>query len=195
MELFSPLFDVKGLDQDSQMVRTARENGFEALQASAMSLPFDDGSFDVVYCSFTLLWVDDPQRAVQEMARVARRHVVCLAEPDYGGRIVVPKEVADLDQYLVRSMMDEGADPYIGRRLGALMENAGLRADVGVHSGTWTVGRLRNEAASEWDSIEDAARPMIGRKALDRARKAWNDATSDGSLLFYNPVFYAIGNK
>jgi SAM-dependent methyltransferase len=195
MGLLSPLLQVEGLDQDPRMVRSARERGFDAVQGDALALPFDDRSFDVVYCSFTLLWISDPQTAVREMSRVARRHVVFLAEPDYGGRICVPGEVAALDHYLVESMEGEGADPYMGRKIGMLMERAGLKADLGVHSGTWTNDRLSEEADAEWDSIVKAVGAKVDRVTLEEARKAWTKALEDRSLFLFNPVFYAIGSK
>ena len=39
---------------------------------SAMNLEFPDGSFDAVYHSLLLQWVPDPQRVIQEMARVLK---------------------------------------------------------------------------------------------------------------------------
>ncbi|MGD0817267.1 MAG: class I SAM-dependent methyltransferase [Methanomassiliicoccales archaeon] len=195
MELFSPIFDVKGIDIDPDMVGKARTKGLDIIQGDAAALPFEDNSFDVVYCSFTLLWVKDPQRMIQEMKRVSRICVVCLAEPDYGGRICHPKEVADLDRYLVESLIGEGADPFIGRKLGRLMEVAGLDVEMGVHSGVWSPDQLRNEAKAEWKSIADSVKGRTDKDELERANTAWVDALEVRSLFLFNPVFYAIGRK
>ncbi|HWB82795.1 MAG TPA: class I SAM-dependent methyltransferase [Bryobacteraceae bacterium] len=51
------------------------------LQADAASLPVPTASFDVAFEANLLHHVDDPQRVVREMARVARRWVV-LVEPN-----------------------------------------------------------------------------------------------------------------
>ena len=195
MELFSPAFDVKGMDLDPEMVRTARGRGMDVIRGDALAIPFENGSFDVVYCSFTLLWLGDPQKAVREMARTARRFVVLLAEPDYGGRICVPKEVAGLDRYLVGSLLKQGADPFIGRKLGAIMEAAGLEVELGVHPGVWSPDQLRDEASDEWASIANAVRDVVDRRTLESARSAWDRALADRSLFLFNPVFYAIGRK
>lgn len=45
---------------------------------TAYELPFADGAFDVVWSSNLLHHLDQPQRAVAELARVARRAVVVL---------------------------------------------------------------------------------------------------------------------
>ena len=195
MDLISPFYDVQGLDVDPEMVTAARKRGHAVTEGDALALPFKDGSFDLVYCSFTLLWVGDPQIAIQEMARVARKRVVCLAEPDYGGRICVPKEVADLDTFLVRSLVAEGADPFVGRKLGMLLERAGLEVDSGVHTGAWSPQQLRQEMDMEWDSIAGAVRTLVDGATLDRARTAWCEASLDRSLFLFNPVFHAIGSK
>jgi len=195
MVLFSPTFDVKGMDLDPEMVRTARGRELDVVQGDAMAIPFVNGSFDVVYCSFTLLWLGDPQKAVREMARASRRFVVLLAEPDYGGRISEPKEVAELDRYLVGSLVGQGADPFVGRKLGAIMEAAGLEVELGVHPGVWSPGQLRDEANEEWASIANAVRDIVDPETLESARSAWDRALADRSLFLFNPVFYAIGRK
>ena len=195
MELLSSMFDVQGIDSDLNMVRMVRERGYHAIEGDAASLPFEDGSFDIVYCSFTLLWVSEPQTMIQEMTRVSRDYVVFLAEPDYGGRICHPEDLQVLDRCLVGSLVDEGADPFIGRKLGGMMEAAGLEVEMGVHSGVWSPDQLRKEATAEWESIASTVKNLIDQDELDRAKVVWNRARADGSLFLFNPVFYAIGRK
>jgi SAM-dependent methyltransferase len=195
MDLVSPMTEVQGLDVDPEMVAMARKRGYVVTEGDAVALPFKDGSFDLVFCSFTLLWVSDPQKVIREMARVARKYVVCLAEPDYGGRICVPNEVADLDKFLVQSLVAEGADPFIGRKLGMLMERAGLEVESGVLSGAWSPKQLREEKEQEWDSIANAVGTRVDEATLNRAKTAWLEASLDRSLFLFNPVFYAIGSK
>ncbi len=43
---------------------------------SIYKLPFSDNSFDTVLCSEVLEHLDEPDRAVEELKRVARRHVL-----------------------------------------------------------------------------------------------------------------------
>lgn len=195
MVLFNPSIDVTGIDIDPVMVRSARGRGLDVVHGDALDLPFEDGSFDIVYCSFTLLWVKDPTKALNEMARVSRRYVICLAEPDYGGRICHPKEVADLDGYLTDSLIEEGADPFIGRKIGHMMEIAGLEVETGVHSGVWSPKQMREEAEAEWSSISKAVGNRADKHTITRARSAWDKAVADGSLFLFNPIFYAVGRK
>ena len=69
-----------GIDLAPEAVRLCRERGVRALRARLESLPFRDGTFDVV-TSFDVLyhaWVADDRAAVAEMARVLRPGGVLL---------------------------------------------------------------------------------------------------------------------
>lgn len=68
-----------GLDLDEEMLAVARQRtpeGISWLQGDAAQLPFADASFDQVVALTSLCFVPDWPRAVAEMARVARRHIV-----------------------------------------------------------------------------------------------------------------------
>jgi SAM-dependent methyltransferase len=75
---------VTGIDLSSEAVNRARERArryrFTAqfMVADAEQLPFPDRSFDVVAVHDGLHHLDDPYRAIGEMARVARQGVLIL---------------------------------------------------------------------------------------------------------------------
>jgi SAM-dependent methyltransferase len=64
-----------GIDLAPDMVRTARERhpALTFLEGDAEELPFEDRAFDVVTGAFVINHLPDPERAVAEMRRVARR--------------------------------------------------------------------------------------------------------------------------
>lgn len=195
MEVLGELFDVEGIDIDPAMVEECKSTGLKASTADALSLPFEDSSFDIVYCSFLLLWVKDPVKAVSEMKRVSRRWVLCLAEPDFGARIDYPEDLASLTQLIIQGMKDDGGDPFIGRKLRTIFSKCGLKAEIGVHPGVWDLDRLYAETADEWRWI-DMTVSVSGKKGdLSGLRIAWNDALRKGSLFQFNPYFYALAKK
>jgi ubiquinone/menaquinone biosynthesis C-methylase UbiE len=74
-------FDVAGVDGSTEMLEEARRAnpGIELMLADVDSLPFGDGSFDLILCIEVLRYLADPQRCVEEMARVLRPGGTCLA--------------------------------------------------------------------------------------------------------------------
>lgn len=64
--------EVVCVDQSEAAVEAARARGLEALRADIESLPFADGSFDVVMCNWVLYHLDDLDRGLAEIARVLR---------------------------------------------------------------------------------------------------------------------------
>ena len=69
-----------GIDLSSGMLEKARERGLEVYKANATELPFDDGTFDVVYSFKVLAHVEAIDVALREMARVTRKNGVLLLE-------------------------------------------------------------------------------------------------------------------
>ena len=69
---------VVGLDFSPRMLEIARaaHPAIEFLEGDALSLPFDDRSFDAATIAFGLRNLADPVRGLSEMVRVARRAVV-----------------------------------------------------------------------------------------------------------------------
>ena len=124
-------------EQLAEALRQARKEGEEGLldfrRGDAVGLPlgYDEwGSFDVAHARFLLEHVRDPLAVVRSMVRAVRP----------GGRVVVedddhdllrmwpePPEVLELWQAYYETYRRRGKDPYVGRRLVALLHEAGAR--------------------------------------------------------------------
>ena len=187
MEILSEHMDVAGADSDPDMVSVCRAKGLDVQFGDASNLPYKDGNFDVVYCSFLLLWLPEPGKAVREMARVSKKWVICLAEPDYGGRIDHPPELEALGKAMVRDLQSRGADPFVGRKLRAIFSATGLEPDIGIHQGVWPLERLGAEMEGELAWVPEEARAGL--------REALKKTIEEGSAFQYNPVFYALAKK
>ncbi len=166
-------------------------------------LPYAAGAFDAVICHYLLLWVYDPRQAVTEMARVVRPGgaVLLMAEPDYGGRIDYPHELAVLGEWQIESLRIQGANPLIGRRLAGLLSQVGLsQIESGVLGGSWKGAPAPDELESEWKVLRADLEKLPGvwpaRQAEIAAlqeidRLAW----SRGERALFVPTFYAWGRK
>lgn len=117
--------------------RGATNIAFEV--ADVHSLPFDDGTFDVVHAHQVLQHVANPVQALREMARVTRSGgIVAVRDSDYGGFRWWP-ELPQLDRWLelYRSVaVRNGGDPDAGRRLLSRAHESGI-TDVVASSSTW----------------------------------------------------------
>jgi SAM-dependent methyltransferase len=195
MQELGRTLDVQGLDRDEGMVEACRVKGLKVIRGEAEEIPFDDDSFDVVHCSFLLLWTNDPSQVVREMRRVSRRWVLCLAEPDYGGRIDHPEELGPLKEVLIDGLTRSGADPMMGRKLRAVFDRAGMVAEVGVHPGVWSMDQLSSERVEEWRNLVQISGLGPDDADLKRLELAWQRALMDGILFQYSPIFYALARK
>ncbi|MCK5445309.1 MAG: metalloregulator ArsR/SmtB family transcription factor [Rhodospirillaceae bacterium] len=130
LEQFAP--DVQnawGIDLNAEMLQVARANLDEAAlsnvtlrQADLASLPFDDASFDAITCHQVLHFLDRPQTAVTEAARVLRP----------GGHLLV----ADLSPHNVEEMREQHAHRRLGftdSEVKQWFADAGLKAQAIVH--------------------------------------------------------------
>lgn len=74
-----PSLELTGVDLSEGAIRYARErfgNQGHFREGSIYDLPFDEDAFDAVVCSEVLEHLDEPGRAVAELRRVARSHVL-----------------------------------------------------------------------------------------------------------------------
>ncbi|MDY6876979.1 MAG: methyltransferase domain-containing protein [Chloroflexota bacterium] len=191
---------VVGLDIDSEMLSFARrqQHGVTYVQGDVHTLPFSDGSFDAVVCHYLLLWLANPARGVREMARVIRPggHVLACAEPDYGGRVDHPPEMASLGRLQAKSLRQQGVNPEIGRRLGGLFVAAGLQATVGVMAGRWELPASPDGGfEAEWAMRARDLAGLVPPEELCRLRSADHQALAGGQRTLFIPTFYALGKK
>lgn len=191
---------VVGLDIDAGMLGVAQRYTSQValVQGDARSLPFGEGAFDLVLCHYLLLWLKEPAQAITEMARVVRAggFVLACAEPDYGGRIDHPPELASLGRLQAEALRREGAEPQMGRRLGELFVAAGLRTTVGVMAGRWELPAAPDaDFSAEWAMRRRDLFPYLPSEELDRLEEIDRKALRAGRRLLFVPTFYAFGQK
>lgn len=163
--------------------------------ANALSLPFPSAVFDTCITHFFLLWVDE-QCTLAEMMRVTRPGgaVIALAEPDYGGRIDRPIELAELGRLQGEALKKQGADPLMGRKLAGLFASAGLQQVVtGVMGGEWGFRSLDDGWEQEWAALESDLAGEIEPEKLGELRRIDAAAWAHGERILFVPTFYAIG--
>jgi ubiquinone/menaquinone biosynthesis C-methylase UbiE len=186
-----------GLDIDPAVLTECHVNVPSALlaQGNALTLPYPDKSFDVVYCHFLLLWVNDPLQALREMKRVVRSggYVVAFAEPDYTSRVDEPHELSVLGQWQTEALARQGADPSLGARLAELFSQAQIPI---VETGT--IQSQENEPSPEeweleWDVIEADLAGSRSVSDIQKMKRLDRQARERGLRRLHVPTHFAWG--
>jgi SAM-dependent methyltransferase len=150
---------VVGLDLAPAALRGggAAYAGAGRVNGDARRLPFAGAVFDLVFTQLTLLWIQPVTRTLDEIHRVLRPGGALVAlEPDYGGLIEYPPEVAARELWLV-ALERAGADPLIGRALPGLLAARGFVVQVGLFESLYA------PAAARFDFLRDL--PLTAEEA------------------------------
>lgn len=170
-------------------------------QANAYKTPFASSTFDICFCHYLLLWIKNPKHIIDEMVRITRPGgwIVAFAEPDYGGRIDYPFELDIMAKAQTQSLIHQGADPFIGRKLKSLFIKSGMiEITCGILGAQWSIYEDTdisleldvlssdiNLLKNHTDTITmDQIQPL---QQLDR--QSWKDQTR----ILFVPTFYAWG--
>jgi len=168
------------------------------IQGDAHRLPFPDNHFDIIFCHFLLLWLTNPLSALTEMLRAVRPggSVIAFAEPDYGGRLDFPPELAEMGRLQEQSLRSQGADTRLGRRLKALFQKTCLvDLEIGVLGAHWQGPQSTQEIEMEWQALEHDLKTSLSIEKLARLRQIDWDAWQANERTLFIPTFYAIGRK
>jgi ubiquinone/menaquinone biosynthesis C-methylase UbiE len=184
---------VVGVDLNEAMLTVARRVRPEIhwRRGDALSLPFDDASFDTVLCQMALMFFPDRVKALQEMARVvAPGGTVALLVPSsldaqraYGPFVEMAARCAGAEARSLLSTYFACGD--LGE-LTTLAETAGLASPTTeTHTGTARFPSIDALVATEVDSTPLGER--ITAETRDRILNGARDvlspfATADGSL-------------
>jgi ubiquinone/menaquinone biosynthesis C-methylase UbiE len=195
---------VIGIDGSDYMIKVAKEilkdyDNIELKVGSAENLPFDDNTFDIVTCNLLLMWADDPQKVVNEMARVTKPGGIVLAtlEPDYGGKLHYPENPRVDPIFAGEAIKSRGGDPHIGRKLRLLFVRTGLETTVGIgNNRIWSCEEDKNYYLHARDfyvkALKDAG---LNDKEIDKWEFDYLKSLDEGVQLNFFPQFYAIGLK
>jgi SAM-dependent methyltransferase len=188
---------VTGIDLTPAMIEQARvlqeSRGLDNLEWRAgdvASLPFDEGSFSVVFTRYSFHHLPDPAAVLAEMARVARP----------GGRVaVVDVYSRNPEQGEAYDRVERLRDPSHVRALGLeelmeLFERAGLERPAMAYYGVdVALESLLASSFPEPGAAEEVRRTFAEDVGIDRLRV---DARRvDGELWFTFPIAVLVGRK
>lgn len=186
-----------GLDIDPAALAECRVHAPDAFLTcgNALNLPYPNGSFDIVYSHFLLLWVGDPLQALLDMKRVTQAggNIIAFAEPDYLSRVDEPRELIPLGEWQTEALARQGADPSLGARLAELF----FQAEIPIIE-TGTIQGLRNEPPPEaweleWDVIEADLAGWHSAADIQKMKHLDQQALERGIRRLHVPTHFAWG--
>ncbi len=113
-------------------VAVQRSRSARFIDGDTLSLPFDDGSVDVVWCERVFQHLADSSKVAREVARVLRPGGrAAVLDTDSGTTILYPGDRV-VGEAVACSTLDAAVDPYAGRKISGHLAQAGLEIeDVG----------------------------------------------------------------
>ena len=163
----------------------------------AGALPFEASSVDLVWCERLLQHLNDPQAAIDDIARVLRPGGrVVLLDADQGTRIV-----SDIDPNVasafIQASLASVANPYAARHIPGQVRRAGLALDPDVGSSAFVFSSevlLRTQVLRRAadDAIESG---QIAREVAEAAVKTVHDAAERGDAFAAITVFGFLARK
>ena len=195
---------VLAIDGSKDMICVAKKvlkdcRNVELKIGDAENLPFNNNIFDIVTCNLVLMWADNPQKVVCEMARVVKPGGIVLAslEPDYGGKLHYPENPRIDPIFAGDAIKKRGGDPHIGRKLRLLFVRAGLDTKVGIgNNRIWSCEEDKSYYLHARDfyvkALKDAG---LKNKEIDQWEYDYLKSLDEGVQLNFFPQFYAIGHK
>ena len=133
---------IVGIDVDPEQIEVARAtaaqrgiDNAEFATASVYELPFEDGSFDVVYANAVLFYLREPRRALIEFKRLLRPGGLAAVTDDDLETVVMSPDRPELQlgpRLFERAVAHEGGNARYSRHLRTLMLEAGFSRTEGI---------------------------------------------------------------
>lgn len=195
---------VIGVDKNPTMIAEGwkRQNALglpvEFRLADSHELPFPDNHFDGCRSDRAVQHMDDPMKAIAEMARVVREHgKVAVSEPDWDTLLI------DLDnKYLVRKLIHFITDNivrhgWIGRQLPRIFKAAGLK-NISVSADSLLINNLslaEQIYGFKRHSLTGLQKDFFTRQEIDELFSALDEAEKKGFFFCSAQGFMVTGSK
>ncbi|CAI5755890.1 unnamed protein product [Candida verbasci] len=174
---------------------------------SIYELPFEDDSFDLIYCHQVVIHLQDPILALKELKRVCKPNgYVCVKDADLISSIVYPEKYQPLaDFYAIKADASISTDSKAGRKLYERCIEAGYDITKLQYSMShwlcyeieyklkWadaTINRIKNSKENPYPND-----PLKNQQTKEEAIELWNQWKDDKSSFFNLNHFEIIYKK
>lgn len=203
-----PGSEVTGIDISRQRINDGlayceRFKNLNLHCADAVSLPFEDNTFDFVFARFVLEYIKDTQKAVQEIIRVCKKGGRVLLQ-DLDGQLLwhypEDRQLLESINSALNILKATGFDPFVGRKLYTLAYNSGLNnIKVGAESYHLYAGKIDQYNYQNWqmkfEIIIKYLTGSISANQLEKTKTEFLNYFSREDSLTYSVVFTVSGRK
>ncbi|MEL6776656.1 MAG: class I SAM-dependent methyltransferase [Cyanobacteria bacterium J06597_16] len=136
---------VTGIDVSQDLLRKSqldclanakKERNISFQEGNVYDLPFRDGVFDVVYARLIFQHLNKPLDALKNIWRVIKPGgLLCIVDVDrdWSSLYPEPQTSVNLDQAVIERQIEQGGDPWVGRKLGHYLSSSrfvGIKTNV-----------------------------------------------------------------
>jgi ubiquinone/menaquinone biosynthesis C-methylase UbiE len=197
---------VIGVDHDADMIAEAEKRAQEAEVSArvihkvgdATALPFESDHFDACRCERLIQHLQDPVKALSELARVTRPGGwIVVLDADWGSLSIDTSEIEAERRYVRFFAGHMAHNGYSGRQLYRLFKQRGL-VDVSIRlcGVPFTDYALaRQVLIMDRAEREAVASGVITAQDLDRLHAWWKQANADGVFFASMSMMLVSGRK
>jgi len=184
------------IDRPSLAYSNSQYPTFKLVQGNGQALPYSQNTFDLTFCHYLLMWVENPRQILYEMYRVTAPGgwVLALAEPDHVARLDYPPPLDQLGKQQTQSLLEQGVDIRMGRKLRSLFYQTRLTdIEVGIMSAEWNQQASSAIDETEWVMAQADLNDRLTDVELRDFQQADQLARHSGARILFIPTFYAFG--
>ncbi|MDO9085968.1 MAG: class I SAM-dependent methyltransferase [Anaerolineaceae bacterium] len=189
-----------GLDNDLQILNYSNQHlpKSRLINSDGYFLPFKNNFFDLCFCHYLLLWINDPLKIIKEMSRVSKKSgwICCFAEPDYLSRIDYPSPLDKLGQMQNSSLSTQGVNLSTGRNITNWLKEVSLsNIHWGIFGSHQKVASNNFAADTEWKTIQHDLEKLYPAEEILKYKEIEQNAQNQGIRILFIPTFYAYAQK
>ncbi|MBF0555002.1 MAG: methyltransferase domain-containing protein [Nitrospirae bacterium] len=192
------------IDEIQKNINSYKLNNIYGMLSDAYSLPFNENTFDIVYCRFLLEYLDNPNEILKEMFIVTKTNGTVLIQ-DLDGQLLwhypidneLQNKIVKVVNYLNKTT---GFDQFIGRKLYNLFFTSRFYdIDIKIETYHLFAGKIDEFNHKIWDLKLDIAMPKIievlGEFEALSFKKQMLEYFLREDTLTYSTLFTVTGKK
>jgi len=189
-----------GIDLDFDILQYSKKINPNSsfINGNGFMLPIRNNFFDLSFCHYLLLWIDDPLSLLKEMVRVTKSEgwICCFAEPDYLSRIDSPFPMEKIGSYQNRALAEQGVSLQTGRNLPGWLSNLNLKnVHWGILGSHQEIIKSQIHTDSELETLRADLKSYLPHNEVSQLVEEVINVRKKGNQVLFIPTFYAYGQK